>query len=98
MAIEKLVECSKIRISSDSDADVHRLVIGGKYLIVLERGVLEELSRTSAEELKGKLDAVNPDSAYFLEKANLTYEAVGFAIAQARLIELEREFEAYRSR
>ena len=87
---DALYEGRKIRIIYQPEADAHHLIIG-ENLIVLERGILDELSRTSPEGLEMKLDAVNPSSDYILKSEGLTYEAVGWAIAQARLVELEDE-------
>ena len=93
---EEILYDKELKIISRPQADAHHLIIGGKYLIVLERGVLDELSRTPVEGLRGKLNAINPDSDSILRRGALSYEKLGWALTQARLIELELELnQAY---
>lgn len=94
---DALYEGRKMKITYQPKADAHNLVIGDN-LIVLERGVLEELSRTPIEGLTAKLNAINPLSEDIFKKENITYEAIGFAIAQARIIELEEELRDARGK
>ncbi|MEK6823854.1 MAG: hypothetical protein AABY06_02350 [Nanoarchaeota archaeon] len=88
---KELYSDQKIKVTYFRDLiDEHDLIIGDKH-ILLQRGVLEELARTSSEEFKFKLHAIDPDFNYSLKKLNLSYAEIGFAIAQARVNELEEE-------
>ncbi len=88
---KNLYDSKKIKINYFRDLiDEHDLIIGDKH-ILLQRGVLEELAGTSSEEFKFKLHAINPDFDYSLKELNISYAEVGFAIAQARVNELEEE-------
>ena len=93
---KELYSDKKIKVAYFRDLiDEHDLIIGNKH-ILLQRGVLEELARTSSEEFKFKLHAINPDLNYSLKELNISYAEVGFAIAKARISELEEELsEAY---
>jgi len=82
---EKSPECHEMRITKPEE----------KY-VLLQRGVLEDLARTSRKNLKRKLAVINPPLAYFLEENKLV-DAVGLAVSQAYIEETER-FEAFKIR
>ncbi len=82
----------KIKISYyEPTFDEHVLNLCNNSITLLQRGVLEELARTSREEFKFKLHAIDFDFDYSLKELNISYAEVGFAIAQARVNELEEE-------
>ncbi len=97
MTDEEILYNRELKIIYRAQADAHHLIIGG-HLIILERGILDELSRTPLEGLKGKLNAVNPDIDDILRRGDLSYEKLWWAIIEARFMELESELnDAYRS-
>ncbi len=97
---EVLYEDERLRVTYLPRVDLHNLVIDGDYLITLDRGVLEELAKTSFTELRRKLDTIDPSFIHYqwLKGPPLSSERIGYAISQARIKELEDELHAaYRS-
>ncbi len=80
----------QIQIHFYSKAECHILTLE-KQILLLSRGVLEELARTPLANLKSKISAIDPSFDYTMGKYALPYERVAIAITQARVNELEDE-------
>ena len=92
---EVLYDVGKIKIVYQLERDGHGVFIDGQF-IFLARGVLEELARTPGRDLIYRLNLVDDGFGYILEREGITPIALGFAIAQARISELEKENHSYR--
>lgn len=87
----------EIKISYFVDSKKEHFLKIGDQSAILKKGVLEELSRTFTEDLSHKLEVINHKfNEALLENNNISYSEVGFAIAKARIKELEYKLlEAY---
>ena len=86
----------ELKIIYDPKADSHYVIMGRKHSIILQHGILEDLSRTPLEGFRGKLNAVNSDADYILRRESLSYERLWWAIVQARFFELDQELRECR--
>ncbi|MEK6847511.1 MAG: hypothetical protein AABX50_00095 [Nanoarchaeota archaeon] len=97
---EVLYEDPRLKISYFPERDLHSLLIDGNYSINLDRGILEELSKTPLTELRNKIDILDPSfinypwSKLGWKISPLSSERIGYAISQARIKELEDELRA----
>lgn len=87
---EILYDDGRIKIVYQPGRDGHGLIIGNQFLF-LDRGILEELARTSSRGLIPKFNSIDSSFGYIFEREGLSYPTVGLAIAQARIKELENE-------
>ena len=88
---ETLYDDGRIKVVYNTKRDLHFLTMGSNS-VVLDRGILDDLAHTSrGHDFRNKFEAVDPTIEHILESQHLTYDTVGFVIAQARLRELEAE-------
>ena len=74
MPNEEVLYDKELKIIYDPKADSHYVIMGRKHSIILQRGILEELSRTPLEGFRGKLNVINSDADHILRKEALSYE------------------------
>ena len=92
-----LYDDGTIAISMARDPSEHYLKVGrlGCYL---HRGVLKALSEGDSERLRRGLTPRSLDLLYILEEQKLSLESLGWALAKARIKELEREARHFAAR
>ena len=95
MTEEHLYSDGRISIIYFPKRDVHALLMDD-YGIILDHGILEELSKTTPSEIRTKLDTLDPSfiSMKWTKGRPLSSEHIGLAIAQARIRELERRLDS----
>ena len=88
---EELYKDNLFKISSDQYPDCHHLWIKDHYFY-LDRGILNDLSRRDTESLRSGLGAMSAGVVdYVMRQNNLSYDALGWAMARAKMAEMEDE-------
>ncbi|MDD5416991.1 MAG: hypothetical protein PHU12_03370 [Candidatus Aenigmarchaeota archaeon] len=87
---EKLYKDKNIEIGYFQDSfEDHVLIINQETQFILQRGVLEELARTSRDTLLLKLNAIDPMLPYTLNEEKISADYLQVALAQAHIKELD---------
>ncbi len=80
---------NKGKIASIEDHELHFLTSGNRHLI--GRGILRQLAHASRSDLENSLKNINPKINGERMQESLSFEAVGLALAQAYIRELEKQ-------
>jgi hypothetical protein len=90
---EMLYEDKQLKVQFDPKIEGHWLQIKDTSYFI-PRGILQEAARTRREELEDKLNNLNPQILFAARWVGLSVDAIGYALSQARVEELEKELSA----
>ncbi|MBU3896844.1 MAG: hypothetical protein KJ697_02840 [Nanoarchaeota archaeon] len=91
-----LYEDNKIKIGYfQNSAEDHTMIIKESNMqFILQRGVLEELSKTSRDRLIDKLSAIDPMFPHLLDERKISQDYLQIVLAQAHINEINQYVES----
>ena len=90
----QLYKDSRITITQAETPDEHNVKVETLYCY-LSRGILRQLSQRDTRGLRQDLSNVNSDFLYGLDQKRIPLEELGWALAKARMVELDREVQYF---